>query len=491
MLFNSLHFVIFLPIVVALYFSIPQRYRWALLLVASYYFYMAWKPGYALLIVTSTLIDYVASRMIGKSGSKAARRGWLIASLLTNFGLLFIFKYYNFLSGSLQGISSLFPLPFALPRSDWLLPVGISFYTFQTVSYTIEVYRGNQKPEKHLGYFALYVSFFPQLVAGPIERPGNLLPQFRQQTRLEYGPVTNGLKLMAWGMFKKVVIADRLAQFVDPVYNDPSSFTGPAFILATTCFAIQIYCDFSGYSDIAIGAARILGINLMRNFRQPYLANSVADFWKRWHISLSTWFRDYVYIPLGGNRVSVPRWHLNILIVFLVSGLWHGANWTFIIWGAIHGSFFVLHRLAAPLRRRVVGSLRLDRRPRLHRVIQIALTLSLVNFAWIFFRANSLSDACYIVGHLMSGWSAVLNPAGLSDLTYAVLGDRSYKFVGLLMSIWTVLIVAMFLVERYEQPLGMFKTRPWWVRWPAYWAMLSAILVLGAFEQSPFIYFQF
>jgi D-alanyl-lipoteichoic acid acyltransferase DltB (MBOAT superfamily) len=491
MLFNSTHFVIFFPIVVLIYFATPQRFRWALLLFASYYFYMAWKPAYALLILTSTLIDYAAAQKISRSKSKTARRGWLMMSLLTNFGLLFSFKYYNFFSASVEWLSSLFPLPIALPRTDWLLPVGISFYTFQTVSYTIEVYRGKWKAEKHLGYFALYVSFFPQLVAGPIERPGNLLPQFKHKHYFEYDRIVNGLKLIAWGMFKKVVIADRLAVVVDSVYNDPSSFAGPAFVLATICFAIQIYCDFSGYSDIAIGAARILGVKLMRNFDQPYLANSIPDFWRRWHISLSTWFRDYVYIPLGGNRLSVPRWRINLLIVFLISGLWHGANWTFVIWGGVHGILFVFHGLTKPLRQRIVISLRLDRMPRIHQTIRIVMTFLLVTFAWIFFRSNSLSDAYYIVGHLTKGWSALLNYSEISNLTHAVLGIPGFKIGSVVMVSWAAIIIAMFLVEHSEEPLRMFRGWSSKVRWLVYWVLLLTILVFGSFDQSAFIYFQF
>jgi len=492
MLFNSLHYLVFFPVVIALYFNTPQRFRWFLLLAASYYFYMAWKPGYVLLLIASTLTDFVASHQVAQAGSQTRRRQWLILSLTVNFGLLFFFKYYNFFTESLHWISGSFPLPFPLPPNiDVLLPIGISFYTFQTVSYTVEVYRGHQKPEKHLGYFALYVSFFPQLVAGPIERPSNLLPQFKEVHTFDYHLATSGLKLMAWGMFKKVVIADRLALVVDPVYGDPSSFPGPMLLIATICFGIQIYCDFSGYSDIAIGTARIMGIKLMRNFDQPYLANSVADFWRRWHISLSTWFRDYVYISLGGNRVAQPRWYMNIMIVFLLAGLWHGANWTFFIWGALHGSCLVCHHLTQPMRHNIAIFLRLAQFPQLYHIVQIIVTFSLVNFLWIFFRADTISDAYYIVTHLPTGWPEAFAFQELANVASTVFGHSDFSFIAITLTLWVVLIVVMFAVEYHEHPHHLFQNWPSSARWPAYWLVILAIFALGSFGSSPFIYFQF
>jgi len=491
MLFNSFDFLVFYPIVALLFFSTPQRFRWVLLLIASYYFYMSWEPAYALLIITSTVIDYLASHKIQLSKSQTKRNIWLIISLLTNFGLLFSFKYYNFFSESISWISVLFPFPVSLPKVNWLLPVGISFYTFQTVSYTIEVYRGKQKAENHFGYFALYVSFFPQLVAGPIERPANLLPQFRHEYSFEYERVTNALKLMTWGMFKKVVVADRLAFFVDPVYNDPTSFSGPILCLATFFFAIQIYCDFSGYSDIAIGAAGVLGIKLMQNFDSPYLATSVVDFWRSWHISLSTWFRDYLYIPLGGNKVSAKRWQINIFIVFLISGLWHGANWTFVIWGAIHGLFFVIHNITKSVRLFFVSLAQLDRFPKFHRAFQVLFTFIIVCFAWIFFRSNSLSDAIYIINNLSTGWTSLFSLSVIRNNAYAILGLNSLKLVGALAIVWITIIMLIIIIEYYEKPLAMFSGWYWWTRWPSYFMLLFVMFFLGAYEQSAFIYFQF
>ncbi|MBN2311845.1 MAG: MBOAT family protein, partial [Candidatus Hydrogenedentes bacterium] len=342
MLFNSYQFLIFFPVVACLHFMLPHRWRWLLLLLASYAFYMAWVPSYIILILVSTLVDYVAAILISRTEVKAKRTAFLMLSLFTNFGLLFTFKYFNFFNESLRVLFDYFGIAYSIPASHFLLPVGISFYTFQTLSYTIEVYRGRQECERRFGIFALYVAFFPQLVAGPIERPQNLLKQFFVRQRFDPARATSGLQLLLWGMFKKVVIADRLALVVDQVYNgDAYSYHGASLYVATFFFAFQIYCDFSGYSDIAIGTARLLGFDLMKNFDRPYSARSIGEFWQRWHISLSTWFRDYVYIPLGGSRVAVPRWYLNLAITFTVSGLWHGANWTFVIWGALHAVYYI------------------------------------------------------------------------------------------------------------------------------------------------------
>ena len=307
MLFNSLQFLAFFPVVVAVYFAMPKRLRWAFLLAASYYFYMCWKPEYVLLIWASTAVDYIAGLQMSKAINKSSRRAWLALSLSTNLGILFSFKYWNFFSENVRDLLGRMDVTAGIPEFDLLLPVGISFYTFQTLSYSVDVYRGRLEPERHLGRFALYVAFFPQLVAGPIERASRLLPQFWQDIDFDYDRMGSGLRQMTWGMFKKVVVADRLAIYVDSVYSDPSAHQGLPVVAATYFFAFQIYCDFSGYSDIAIGAARVLGFDLMENFKRPYFARSVSDFWRRWHISLSTWFRDYVYIPLGGSRTTPSR----------------------------------------------------------------------------------------------------------------------------------------------------------------------------------------
>lgn len=400
MLFNSFQYLIFLPLVVAVYYLLPQKWRWVLLLAASYYFYMVWNAKYIVLIVTSTLIDYVASLLMEKQAAKSRRRLFLLLSLLANLGLLFVFKYFNFFSDAFSQLADiLLHRGQDAYRLNILLPMGISFYTFQTLSYTIDVYRGVRPAEKHLGYFALYVSFFPQLVAGPIERSERLLPQFKVKHTLTYEQFLQAMTRIVWGFFKKVVIADRVAILVNTVYNDVYSYDGIYLYAATLGFAVQIYCDFSAYSDIAIGSARLLGIGLMENFKMPYFSRSVGEFWSRWHISLSTWFRDYLYIPLGGSR-NKREWmtYRNILIVFAVSGLWHGANWTFILWGLMHGLILVAEKLLE--RGRETHPEGVLSRIKIPAVIHQLLTFVFVSLTWVLFRANSLADAVYIYGHL-------------------------------------------------------------------------------------------
>ncbi|MEL6629398.1 MAG: MBOAT family O-acyltransferase, partial [Bacteroidota bacterium] len=393
MLFNSLDFLIFFPVIVGLYFALSPKYRWVLLLGASYYFYMCWKAEYIILIVFSTLVDYFAAGQMARIQEKKKRRPFLYLSLLSNLGLLFFFKYWNFFSGETRALLDSWNIMVDVPTFQLLLPVGISFYTFQTLSYTIDVYNGKLEPEKNLGRFALYVSFFPQLVAGPIERATHLLPQLRKTFDFDYQRVVSGLQQMLWGFFKKVVIADRLAVYVNEIYASPGDENGLALLLATYFFAFQIYCDFSGYSDIAIGAARVMGYDLMENFRTPYLSRSIREFWSRWHISLSTWFRDYLYIPLGGNRVPQVRWFLNLFIVFVVSGFWHGANWTFLIWGALHGSYLV----AEILWKRLPFAQFRGMPPKFKSILAVGITFHLTLLAWVFFRANSLGDATTVI----------------------------------------------------------------------------------------------
>jgi alginate O-acetyltransferase complex protein AlgI len=492
MLFNSLHFLIFFPVVLAVYFFVPHKYRWVLLLVASYYFYMAWKPIYAVLIFTSTVIDYTVAICMGKTDSQEKRKKYLLISVLLNLGILFTFKYFNFFADSLGFFFQQFGTGYELPMLHLLLPIGISFYTFQTISYSIHVYRGDIKPEKHFGIFALYVTFFPQLVAGPIERAMNLLPQFYERHRFEIDRVAQGLRLMLWGFFKKVVIADNIAIIVNNVYNYPTQFTGLSLIVATIAFAIQLYCDFSGYSDIAIGGARVMGFRLMENFNRPYMAKSVADFWKRWHISLTTWFRDYVFLPMGRYRTT-PGWlYFATFVVFLVSGLWHGANWTFVIWGAMHGVFLIISMLTRKVRRRFVKTVGLSKVPRLHVVLRVIFTFTLVNLSFIFFRANNLTDAWYIVTHLSVGlvnsivglFSPGALPVFIKDLGLGV-------FV-----FWQIVaaVVFMEIVHKYENHGKMgerLARQPLWVRWSVYNFVLLWIFFFGFFGEQPFIYFQF
>lgn len=478
MLFNSLQFIIFFPIVVALYFAIAPKYRWILLLIASYYFYMCWNYKYIVLIAFSTIIDYIAGILLYKSKKKSLRVLFLLASLLTNLGLLFFFKYFNFFGESLNFAFAKFNIFYRVPAYDYLLPVGISFYTFQTLSYTIDIFKRQREPEYHFGKFALFVSFFPQLVAGPIERSVNLLPQFHKNYTFDYERVKSGILLMCWGFFKKVVIADRLAEYVNQVYNNAGDYQGMPVFLATVFFAFQIYCDFSGYSDIAIGSARIMGYDLMTNFKRPYLAVNIQDFWRRWHISLSTWFRDYVYIPLGGSRVAKWRWHFNLFLTFLVSGLWHGAEWTFVIWGGLHGLYLVYANITKKQRDGFNTAIGFDKAPGLYQFTQIIITFILVLFGWIFFRANNTSDAFLIIKNIFASNSGEVNLFRIpADFTIALVS------IGLLM-----------FVEIFEEKIQLYEklkqlSRP--VKWALLAILLISIFVFGMWESQDFLYFQF
>lgn len=487
MLFNSFEFAIFFPVVTALYFLLPVRLRWLMLLIASCVFYMYFIPVYILILMFTILVDYVAGILI-ENAVRPQRAIYLGISIIANVGCLALFKYFNFLNGNLESLAKLIGWNYSVDNLALILPIGLSFHTFQAMSYTIEVYRGNFRAERHLGIYGLYVMFYPQLVAGPIERPQHLLPALKQRHEFDYARIVSGLKQMAWGLFKKVVIADRLAKLVDVVYANPTGDQGPALALATVFFAYQIYCDFSGYSDIAIGAARILGINLMQNFRSPYHARSVGEFWRRWHISLSTWFKDYLYIPLGGNRVSPLRHHGNLMAVFLVSGLWHGANWTYVIWGGLHGIYMVVSILTQGIRPKVNAWLGLDRCPAARAALQIVATFCLVNIAWIFFRANSVSDAYYILSNLHQGWGVFWNREQLWDMHVSLGFSRSEYLVAI------SAIVVLEIVDTLESRCSIWDflmAQPRWLAWAAYYGLVCAIIVFGIFQKSQFIYFQF
>ncbi len=476
MLFNSIHFFLFFVIVTTVYFLLPHRFRWMLLLLASCYFYMAFIPVYILILGFTIVIDYVAGILLETKNGKQ-RKYYLIASLIANIGVLAIFKYYNFLNSNLSVFLNSVGYQNHIPELSILLPIGLSFHTFQAMSYTIEVYRGNQKAERNFGIYTLYVMFYPQLVAGPIERPQNLLHQFYEKHYFDVHRVIDGLKLMVWGLFKKLVIADRLALYVNAVYNNPGQHTGISIITATIFFAFQIYCDFSGYSDMAIGAARVMGFKLMTNFNRPYFSTSIAEFWKRWHISLSTWFKDYLYLSLGGNRVSIPRWYFNLFFVFVISGLWHGANWTFIIWGAINGFYLVFAIATQAFRKRLSQLIYLDRIPKFNRSIQILITFSLTCFAWIFFRANSTADALLIVkkifsfsGPLFADWSTIM--------IYSLLGI-------------SFLVLAEAKKEYYKGKFSFMNHPNAFIRYGTYTFLCMAIVLFGVFDGGQFIYFQF
>ena len=487
MVFNSFEFIIFFLVVIVTYFSISHRYRWALLLLASYYFYMCWKPEYIFLILFSTIIDYYCGLKMGSSENQKERRLFLFISIVTNLGLLFSFKYFNFFSDSLRYLLNQFNIFYEFPYFNVLLPVGISFYTFQTLSYTIDVYRGNKEPEKHFGIFALYVSYFPQLVAGPIERSTRLLPQFRKNNTINYLRIKNGILLMLWGFFKKIVIADRLAVLVNTVYNNPTDYQGIILIIATIFFAFQIYCDFSAYSDIAIGASRIMGYDLMKNFNRPYFSKSISEFWRRWHISLGSWFRDYLYLPLGGNKSGKFFWSKNIMIVFLISGLWHGSNWNFVIWGFLHG-FYILFAFAFKnIKLNIYSLLKINKSAIYYKFMQVICTFILVDFAWIFFRANTLSDSIYIIKNLF-----IINSDVLYDKSLHNLGLHEKDFYLSILLILFLIVIQM--IQRKVCIIAALNGRSLLVRWSIYLIGIYSIITFGYYAQgheSQFIYFQF
>jgi len=466
----------FFIIVTSLYFVLPYNRRWLLLLISSCYFYMAFVPIYILILGFTIVIDYFAGRYIESAEGKR-RKLFLIFSLIANIGVLAVFKYYNFINHNFSFLMHGFGFTNPIPYLSILLPIGLSFHTFQAMSYTIEVYRGRQKAERHFGIYSLYVMFYPQLVAGPIERPQNLLHQFREKYDFEYDRVVEGLKQMLWGFFKKLVIADRLAIYVNAVYNNPEQHNGTTFVLATIFFAFQIYCDFSGYSDIAIGAAKVMGFKLMTNFNRPYFARNISEFWKRWHISLSTWFKDYLYISLGGNKVSIPRWYCNLLLVFLVSGLWHGANWTYIIWGALNGFYLVLAIITQGLRNKFTILTGIEKLPKLNHILQILITFMLSCFAWIFFRANNVTDALLIIKKIFL-LSGTLYIGDFQQLLYCIAG-----------------IIFLIIIELRHEYFGHsilpFKTNYWLKEQMAYALLIVLILLIGVFDGGQFIYFQF
>lgn len=436
---------------------------------ASYYFYMCWKAEYLILILASTGIDYWAGLRMSRHSDKRKRKKYLILSLITNLGILFLFKYFNFFNASVKDVLDHFNIFYESRTFNLLLPVGISFYTFQTLSYSIEVYQGKQKAERHLGIFALYVAFFPQLVAGPIERFINLGPQFKTRQVFSYSNLANGLRLILYGLFIKMVIADNISGYVDQVYANPLDFNRWSVLTAIFFYSFQIYSDFYGYSLVAIGSALILGIRIMDNFKTPYMAKNIAEFWGRWHISLSTWFRDYVYIPMGGNRVKFKRWALNILVVFMVSGLWHGANWTFVIWGTMYGLIYLIESGFGK-----ILPLKDEKGITFSNVLRMLKNFVLVTIIWVFFRSPGIAEA-------MDVFKAIWSNGEVFDL---------FKVPS---QIW------IFLIAFIISDIALYNTRfdrwcaekPVWIRWGAYFILIFSIIAFSGVENFPFIYFQF
>ncbi len=473
MVFNSLVFIAFFIVVTTLFFILPHKFRWALLLAASCYFYMYFLPVYILILGFTIAVDYFAGIYIAKSEGQR-RKMFLIFSLIANIGVLAWFKYYNFLNGNITALLGDFGYKNPIPYLNILLPVGLSFHTFQAMSYTIEVYRGHQKPERHFGIYALYVMFYPQLVAGPIERPQNILHQLHEEKYFEYNRVVDGLKLMLWGFIKKLVVADRLAIYTDAVYNNVHQHSGISMLTATMFFGFQIYCDFSGYSDIAIGAAKIMGYDLMTNFRRPMLnSKSIQELWQRWHISLMTWFRDYLYFPLGGNKKGALITVRNVIIVFALSGLWHGTNWTFVIWGLINGAYITLERVLNPFLRKIHKILGFT--ANFFRGVTVYL---LITVSAIFFRSPNVAEGWYVMKSIFTVKSGGLfkgePPTSFGYSVFAVL----------------FLISVEHFQEHYPN-FKIFRNENVVIRYTGYVLLLTLLLLIGVFNGGQFIYFQF
>lgn len=478
MLFNSYEYLLFFPIVCLVYYLLPKRsLRNFWLLLASNFFYGSWNARYLVLIWFSILSTWICSLMLERTQKTGLRKFLVGINAAVNLGILFVFKYFNLFASTANQLGA------SIPLLDLLLPVGISFYTFQALGYTIDVYRGTVPAEKNLMIYSTFITFFPQLVAGPIERASNLLPQFHSDHHPEYERIRMGLLLMLWGFFLKLVLADRAAQVVNHIYNGPDA-SGFLYLIGTICFSLQIYGDFAGYSMIALGSAEVMGFSLMRNFRQPYLSRSVSEFWRRWHISLNDWFKEYVYYPLGGNRKGTTRTFLNLMIVFVISGLWHGSAYTFVLWGVMNGLFQIIERsLHVEKRKKAAGIKALG---------YIVLTYCLVMLTWVPFRAQSIGEALHIYSRIFS--LSILPGRELIGQTLLHFGISKYEVIALMLSAIIVMLVDC-LENRQPGLAGRIEQKSLLVRWPVYYVLLFAVLIFGVygsvFGAESFLYFQF
>ena len=483
MLFNSLDFAIFLPIFFFLYWYVTNRnlqLQNFLIVIASYIFYGWWDWRFLFLIFFSSITDYIIGKGLQITEKEKYRKILLWVSIVTNIGFLGFFKYYNFFINSFVTAFSFFGKSISINSLDIILPVGISFYTFQTLSYTIDVYKKKLKPAKDIISFLAFVSFFPQLVAGPIERATNLLPQFYKKRVFEYDKAVDGMRQMLWGLFKKVVIADNCAEYANIIFNNYTDFSGSTLVLGAIFFTFQIYCDFSGYSDMAIGMSRLFGFNLMKNFAFPYFSRDIAEFWRKWHISLTTWFRDYLYIPLGGSKGSISKVIRNTFIIFLVSGFWHGANWTFIIWGLLNALYFLPFLLTKKNRKNLDVVAENRAFPTIKELLSMLTTFSLTVFAWIFFRAESVSQAFSYIGGIFT--------KDLFRIPVIIGGGKKELLVILLV---VVFVIIEWIGRRNEYAIEkLFISKKRWIRWGFYYIIIGVIFsMLG--KQQEFIYFQF
>lgn len=490
MLFNSIDFLLFFPIVVLIYFLIPQKWKKTWLLISSYYFYMCWNVKYILLLLFSTIATYISGLLLDLKKpsylSTPPPKKWIVAGCFSlNLLILAVFKYFNFFMDTISAFGNSLGIEFNIREFDLLLPVGISFYIFQALGYTMDVYRNDIKAEKNFLNYALFVSFFPQLVAGPIERSGNLLHQIKIPHFFESQRVSQGLQLMLWGFFKKLVIADRTAILVNTVYGSYLTYEGWELIIASVLFAVQIYCDFSSYSDIAIGAAQVMGFRLMTNFKQPYFSQSVSEFWRRWHISLSTWFRDYLYIPLGGSRCSPIRHYINLMIVFLVSGLWHGANWTFVIWGGINGLYQVIEHILKQNFHWKLSSETFS-----NKLFRMISTFILIDFSWIFFRADNIQSAFGIIKRIFQ----INNIWIFFDGSLGQMGLNFHEIFILFLALELLIVVSILQYKKISVRRFISKQNIVF-RYILYLSAIFSVVIFGiygaAFDATSFIYFQF
>ena len=491
MSFSSDLFYFFFILVVVFYYLIPKKFRWIELLIASYIFCISADVKFGLLLLVSTTFSYFAGLWIGKAQDRKIKKRFMLLGIITITALLFVFKYLDFFFATISSALAMVGFDWSFRGMELLLPIGISFYTFQTISYLLDVYNGTAEPERNFGKYALYVSFFPKLVSGPIERANHLLPQLYDPKPFEYQRFVDSLVRIGWGLFKKLVIADRLAVVANTYFSDPASFFAPQGVLAILFYSFQVYIDFAAYCDIAVGTAQILGIDLVENFDHPYFAKSVTEFWRRWHISLTEWLRDYIFIPLNfatRRKRSTLYQYRNILIVFLVSGIWHGASWTFIVWGILHGLYQVFEAATQKLRNRWIKKLNIDRNSFSHKLFQNLLTFSLVSFAWIFFRANSIHDAIYIIRSIITTQGIILE----KHWAFTALGLNSLE-IGVAVHALGLVFLVEFL-QRKHNLLKELNQQPLVFRWLVYLVLIFSIIIFGfyaTYKPEDFIYFQF
>ena len=479
MLFNSIQFLIFFPIVITVFFLLPHKYRKYFLLAASCYFYMSFIPKYMIILLFTSFVDFFGALLVQKFRKEnkifLQRLVFLIA-LALNVGLLVFFKYLGLLGDTINFFGHMFNLQ-TLVFPEVILPIGISFHTFQSMGYLLDVYMGNEPAESNFIDFSLFLMFFPQLVAGPIERSGNLMSQLKAEHFIHYENISIGGRKMLWGMFKKVVVADNLSMFADAVFKNVDGYSGLGLIIGILAFSIQIYCDFSGYSDIAVGCAKMMDMDLMKNFDTPYFSASIPEFWRRWHISLSTWFKDYIYIPMGGNRVSKPRWCLNQMVTFTISGIWHGANFTFAVWGVLNGIYIIISRFMQPVKKKIGEIFHADKIPRISHGISIILTFSLISFTWIFFRANTFSDAFYVITNMF----------GSTSYDFSIISE----FRAWIAIFAPIILLGIEGLTKSQKVTSWYIKSPTLVRLSSYGLLLAVIIIFGAYDNKSFIYFQF